>query len=81
MSQSGKYIILIEPGTPKSYERMMKDREYLLSKGLRLVLPCPHEQKCSLRTEQRFLSRKETQVIAKLEQEHSCVQKFKPSVY
>ena len=27
---------------------MMKDREYLLSKGLRLVLPCPHEQKCSL---------------------------------
>ena len=48
MSQSGKYIILIEPGTPKSYERMMKDREYLLSKGLRLVLPCPHEQKCSL---------------------------------
>lgn len=45
------YIILIEPGTPNSYEKMMKDREYLLSKNLKLVLPCPHSNKCGLKND------------------------------
>lgn len=46
--KAAKYIVLVEPGTPKSYEKMMKFREYLLSKGLNLVLPCPHSGKCGL---------------------------------
>ena len=46
--KSNKYLVLIEPGTPNSYENMMKDREYLLSKGLNLLLPCPHSKKCPL---------------------------------
>ena len=47
--KSNKYIVLIEPGTPNSYEKMMKDREYLLSKNLKLLSPCPHKEKCGLK--------------------------------
>jgi len=43
-----KYLVIVEPGTPKSYEKMMIFRDYLLSKGLNLILPCPHSDKCGL---------------------------------
>ena len=48
MSKTNKFIVLIEPGTPNSYTKMMEDRDYLLSKGFCLVLPCPHGCKCGL---------------------------------
>lgn len=48
IEKANKYIVLVEPGTPKSYQTMMKIREYLLSKGLKIVLPCPHSFKCGL---------------------------------
>ena len=41
-------IVLIEPGTPTSYKRMMEDREFLLKKGMNIILPCPHEKQCPL---------------------------------
>lgn len=49
VEKSENYIILIEPGTPNSYEKMMQDRDYLLSKGINLVLPCPHNKKCPIK--------------------------------
>ncbi|MBO7219136.1 MAG: methyltransferase domain-containing protein [Clostridia bacterium] len=46
--KTNDYVVLIEPGTPKSYERMMKIRDYVLSKGFSLILPCPHSNPCPL---------------------------------
>lgn len=50
-NKSSKFVILIEPGTPNSYKKMMQDRDYLLSKGMHLVLPCPHIFKCNLQND------------------------------
>ena len=49
VQKAKKYIILIEPGTPASYKKMMENRDYLLSKKLNLVLPCMHSEKCPLK--------------------------------
>jgi len=46
--KTNEFLILIEPGTPKSYERMMVIRNYLINKGMNLILPCPHSNKCNL---------------------------------
>lgn len=43
------YIILIEPGTPKSYQNMIKIRQYIINKGFNLILPCPHSLECGLK--------------------------------
>lgn len=48
INKTNKYILLIEPGTPKSYQKMMKIRDYFLSKNLKVLLPCPHSDKCPL---------------------------------
>ena len=48
VSLMGKYLVLIESGTPVSYSRMMDIRSYLLDKGLKLILPCPHSDTCGL---------------------------------
>ena len=48
---SNKYLLLVEPGTPKSYERMMKIRTYLINKGAYLVGPCSHMGDCPLKND------------------------------
>lgn len=48
MDKCNKYILLVEPGTPKSYQKMMKIRDYVLSKNLKVLLPCMHSEKCPL---------------------------------
>ncbi len=45
---SKKYIILIEPGTPDGYERLMQIRDLAIEKGWSIVAPCPHSQACPL---------------------------------
>ena len=46
--KTNNYIILIEPGTPKSYQNMMKIRKGIIDKGFDLILPCPHSLECGL---------------------------------
>lgn len=41
-------LVVIEPGTPRGYETILKVREKLVGWGGRLVAPCPHEQKCPM---------------------------------
>lgn len=41
-------VIIVEPGTLHGYRRILKIREYLLSKGLYLLMPCPHQKACPL---------------------------------
>ena len=41
-------FILVEPGTPEGWKRLMIHRDHLLGKGGILVAPCPHELPCAL---------------------------------
>ena len=43
-----KYILIVEPGTPYGFERILKIREELLSLGLYVVAPCPHAFSCPI---------------------------------
>ncbi len=45
----GKVLIIVEPGTPSGYEKMMKIRDLLLAKSAYLWAPCPHSCPCPLR--------------------------------
>ena len=41
-------IVVVEPGTPRGYENVLEARNHLLSKGGRMVAPCPHEIGCPM---------------------------------
>ncbi len=43
-----KFLVIVEPGTPKGYQNLMYVRDKLLKKGLNLLMPCPHHLKCPL---------------------------------
>ena len=51
LSKTNDYLVLIEPGTPKSYERMMTIKDYVINKGLSLILPCANTGKCPLQND------------------------------
>jgi ribosomal protein RSM22 (predicted rRNA methylase) len=44
----GRTVILIEPGTPQGYQRIVKARTQLIDAGLQIVAPCPHDRPCPL---------------------------------
>lgn len=44
---SNKYILIIDTGTPRTYENMMKVKKYAIQKGAKIVAPCMTE-KCGL---------------------------------
>ncbi|WP_024880670.1 MULTISPECIES: small ribosomal subunit Rsm22 family protein [unclassified Methylosinus] len=41
-------LILVEPGTPRDYARLMRMRARLIASGARVSLPCPHSAPCPL---------------------------------
>jgi ribosomal protein RSM22 (predicted rRNA methylase) len=41
-------VVVIEPGTPAGYQRILHARDVLLSLGLRVYAPCPHQAACPL---------------------------------
>lgn len=45
---SKKALVIIEPGTPENYQRLMKDRDFLIAKGASVLAPCPHNKPCPL---------------------------------
>ena len=42
-------IIVIEPGTPAGYERILAVRDWALSVGAELIAPCPHKKACPMK--------------------------------
>ena len=40
--------VVVEPGTPEGYGRMLRARERLLSRGGFVTAPCPHSKPCPL---------------------------------
>ena len=41
-------LVLIEPGTPRDYARLMLIRERLIASGARIIAPCPHQAACPM---------------------------------
>jgi ribosomal protein RSM22 (predicted rRNA methylase) len=41
-------FVIVEPGRPRDYARLMAVRGALLGAGARMVAPCPHEHACPL---------------------------------
>ncbi len=41
-------LVIVEPGTPRDYARLMTVRVALIAAGARVLAPCPHEQACPL---------------------------------
>jgi ribosomal protein RSM22 (predicted rRNA methylase) len=41
-------LLVVEPGTPAGYGRILAVREQLIAAGAHVAAPCPHERKCPL---------------------------------
>ncbi|WP_432972643.1 small ribosomal subunit Rsm22 family protein [Dactylosporangium sp. CA-233914] len=42
-------VVLIEPGTPPGYRRMLAARDQLIEAGWHIAAPCPHQLGCGMR--------------------------------
>jgi ribosomal protein RSM22 (predicted rRNA methylase) len=47
---TGDTIVVVEPGTPAGWSRILAVRDRLLAAGANLVAPCPHALACPLRS-------------------------------
>jgi ribosomal protein RSM22 (predicted rRNA methylase) len=48
--RAAQLLVLIEPGTPKAFERMAELRRILIAEGAQIAAPCPHENECPMLT-------------------------------
>jgi len=47
-AMTGDTLLIVEPGTPAGWQRILEARARLLSAGAHLLAPCPHAQACPL---------------------------------
>lgn len=45
---SAHTLLIVEPGTPAGWKRILEARQHLLELGAHLIAPCPHSQSCPL---------------------------------
>ncbi len=41
-------IVVIEPGTPKGFERIRSIRQHVIDRGVNIIAPCPHKKACPM---------------------------------
>lgn len=46
--KAGKWLVVVEPGTPHGQNTVLKVRDQLLAMGAHMVAPCPHNGACPL---------------------------------
>jgi ribosomal protein RSM22 (predicted rRNA methylase) len=47
-SLTGDTLLIVEPGTPAGYRRILDARDALLQQGANMLAPCPHGRACPL---------------------------------
>ena len=47
-SKARDTLLVVEPGTPAGYARIVALREHLIASGAHVAAPCPHDGKCPL---------------------------------
>lgn len=47
-NSTDKFLIIIEPGTPVGFQRILRARQILIDCGGFVIAPCPHQGKCPL---------------------------------
>jgi ribosomal protein RSM22 (predicted rRNA methylase) len=53
-SLSERLLIIVEPGTPDGFKRILACRDALIARGAQIVAPCSHEGRCPLATAERW---------------------------
>lgn len=43
---AGGAVVVVEPGTPEGYARVIDARDRLIAAGLHVLAPCPHDGRC-----------------------------------
>ena len=51
LALASQALVIIEPGRPRDYARLMKARRALIAAGGRILAPCPHGNACPLTPE------------------------------
>jgi ribosomal protein RSM22 (predicted rRNA methylase) len=46
--KTGNTLLIVEPGTPAGYARIIELRERLIALGAHVAAPCPHDNRCPL---------------------------------
>ncbi len=41
-----KFLVIVEPGTPRGYQAMLAARDHLIQWGAEVLAPCPHHRQC-----------------------------------
>ncbi|MEU1176416.1 small ribosomal subunit Rsm22 family protein [Streptomyces sp. NPDC005820] len=41
-------VVIVEPGTPDGYARLIEARDRLIAAGFRIAAPCPHSARCPI---------------------------------
>ncbi|WP_405618662.1 small ribosomal subunit Rsm22 family protein [Streptomyces sp. NBC_01508] len=47
-ARAGQAVVIVEPGTPDGYQRVIEARDVLIGAGLRVAAPCPHSGACPI---------------------------------
>ena len=47
-SDTAGLLVVIEPGRPRDYRRLMELRDWAIGQGAHVVAPCPHQETCPL---------------------------------
>ncbi|WP_269854226.1 small ribosomal subunit Rsm22 family protein [Streptomyces sp. RPT161] len=45
-ARAARAVLVVEPGTPDGYRRILRARQQLVDEGLGVVAPCPHNGEC-----------------------------------
>jgi len=49
-AESADTVVIVEPGTPRGFHRILEVRRQLIEHGLTIAAPCPHQHACPLAT-------------------------------
>ena len=51
---TGGLLVIVEPGTPNGFQRILQCRQLLLARGAQLIAPCSHDGICPLAGSERW---------------------------